>query len=55
MSKLTGTVAHVMRRFRYVFPWLGLKDSALIIPGLCPGDPLLPSAYRAAERFVLLT
>ena len=24
-----------------------------IIPGLAPGDPLLPSAYKAAELFVL--
>ena len=34
---------------------LGLTDSVLIIPGLRPGDPLLPSAYRAAEMFVLPT
>ena len=34
---------------------LGLSDSVLIIPGLRPGDPLLPSAYRAAEMFVLPT
>ena len=33
----------------------GLTDSVLIIPGLRPGDPLLPSAYRAAEMFVLPT
>lgn len=33
----------------------GLSDDVLIIPGLRPGDPLLPSAYRAAELFVLPT
>jgi glycosyltransferase involved in cell wall biosynthesis len=30
-----------------------LQDSVLIIPGLKPDDPLLPSAYQAAELFVL--
>ena len=34
---------------------LDLADSVIIIPGLRPGDPLLPSAYRAAEMFVLPT
>ncbi|MFA7256993.1 MAG: glycosyltransferase family 4 protein [Kiritimatiellales bacterium] len=34
---------------------LNLQDSVLIIPGLKPGDPLLPSAYKAAELFVLPT
>jgi len=34
---------------------LGLNDSVLIIPGLRPVDPLLPSAYRAADMFVLPT
>jgi glycosyltransferase involved in cell wall biosynthesis len=32
-----------------------LQDSVLIIPGLKPDDPLLPSAYKAAELFVLPT
>lgn len=32
---------------------LNLQDSVLIIPGLKPDDPLLPSAYKAAELFVL--
>lgn len=32
-----------------------LQDSVLIIPGLKPDDPLLPSAYKAAEMFVLPT
>ena len=32
-----------------------LQDSVLIIPGLKPDDPLLPSAYKAAEIFVLPT
>ncbi len=32
---------------------LGLKDVVRVIPGLAPGDPLLPSAYKAAEMFVL--
>lgn len=30
-----------------------LQDSVLIIPGLKPDDPLLPSACKAAELFVL--
>jgi glycosyltransferase involved in cell wall biosynthesis len=34
---------------------LGLKEAVLIIPGLKPDDPLLPSAYKAAELFVLPT
>ncbi len=34
---------------------LDLKGSVLIIPGLKPGDPLLPSAYKAADMFVLPT
>ncbi|MFA6172357.1 MAG: glycosyltransferase family 4 protein [Kiritimatiellales bacterium] len=34
---------------------LNLQDSVLIIPGLKPDDPLLPSAYKAAEMFVLPT
>jgi glycosyltransferase involved in cell wall biosynthesis len=34
---------------------LNLQDSVLIIPGLKPDDPLLPSAYKAAELFVLPT
>jgi glycosyltransferase involved in cell wall biosynthesis len=34
---------------------LNLQDSVLIIPGLNPDDPLLPSAYKAAELFVLPT
>lgn len=34
---------------------LGLSESVLIIPGLRPGDPLLPSAYRATDLFVLPT
>lgn len=33
----------------------GLGESVLIIPGMRPGDPLLPSAYRAAKMFVLPT
>lgn len=33
----------------------GLDDSVLIIPGLKPDDPLLPSAYKSAEMFVLPT
>ncbi|HNX52219.1 MAG TPA: glycosyltransferase family 4 protein [Pontiellaceae bacterium] len=32
---------------------LGLNDAVLIIPGLKPDDPLLPSAYKAADLFVL--
>ncbi len=32
---------------------LGLADRVTIIEGLSPDDPLLPSAYRAAEMFVL--
>lgn len=31
----------------------GLQEAVLIIPGLKPDDPLVPSAYRAAELFVL--
>jgi glycosyltransferase involved in cell wall biosynthesis len=34
---------------------LNLQDSVVIIPGLKPDDPLLPSAYKAAEMFVLPT
>lgn len=34
---------------------LELDGRVLIIPGLPPDDPLLPSAYRAAEIFVLPT
>lgn len=34
---------------------LELQDAVVIIPGLRPDDPLLPSAYRAAELFVLPT
>jgi glycosyltransferase involved in cell wall biosynthesis len=33
----------------------GLQDDVLIIPGLTPDDPLLPSAYKAADLFVLPT
>lgn len=32
---------------------LGLEDAVRIIPGLAPDDPLLPSAYKASEMFVL--
>lgn len=32
---------------------LGLKKVVRIIPGLASGDPLLPSAYKAAEIFVM--
>jgi glycosyltransferase involved in cell wall biosynthesis len=32
---------------------LGIADRLLLIPGLEPGDPLLASAYRAADCFVL--
>lgn len=32
---------------------LGIADRVLVIPGLNPEDPLLPSAYRAADMFVL--
>jgi glycosyltransferase involved in cell wall biosynthesis len=32
-----------------------LEDRVLLIDGLRPDDPLLPSAYRAAEMFVLPT
>lgn len=31
----------------------GLSDRVQIIPGLTPDDPLLPSAYQAADLFVL--
>ena len=31
----------------------GLSDRVQIIPGLAPDDPLLPSAYQAADLFVL--
>ena len=34
---------------------VGLTDAVLIIPGLKPDDPLLPSAYKTAEMFVLPT
>ena len=34
---------------------LNLLDSVIIIPGLKPDDPLLPSACKAAELFVLPT
>ena len=32
---------------------LGLESIVQIIPGLAPDDPLLPSAYKAAEMFAL--
>jgi glycosyltransferase involved in cell wall biosynthesis len=32
---------------------LGLKGAVRVIPGLASGDPLLPSAYKAAEIFVM--
>ncbi|MGE4490653.1 MAG: glycosyltransferase family 4 protein [Kiritimatiellales bacterium] len=32
-----------------------LQDATLIIPGFKPDDPLLPSAYKAADLFVLPT
>lgn len=34
---------------------LGLSDDVIIIPGMRPDDPLLPSAYRASNLFVLPT
>ncbi|MEI8205625.1 MAG: glycosyltransferase family 4 protein [Kiritimatiellales bacterium] len=33
----------------------GLEDRIIFIPGFEPGDPLLPSAYKAADVFVLPT
>ena len=33
----------------------GLADRVLLIPGFQPDDPLLPSAYKAADLFVLPT
>lgn len=33
----------------------GLGDRVLLIPGFQPDDPLLPSAYKAADLFVLPT
>jgi glycosyltransferase involved in cell wall biosynthesis len=33
----------------------GLEDRVVMIPGFEPDDPLLPSAYKAAEVFVLPT
>jgi len=33
----------------------GLSERVQIIPGLTPDDPLLPSAYKAADLFVLPT
>lgn len=32
---------------------LNLQDKVLFIPGISPGDPMLPSAYQAADCFVL--
>jgi glycosyltransferase involved in cell wall biosynthesis len=32
---------------------MGLADKVRIIEGLHPADPMLPSAYKAAEQFVL--
>ncbi len=32
---------------------LNISDRVLLIPGLQPDDPLLPSAYRATDMFVL--
>lgn len=33
----------------------GLEERVILIPGFNPDDPLLPSAYKAAELFVLPT
>ncbi len=33
----------------------GLEDRVILIPGFNPDDPLLPSAYKAADLFVLPT
>jgi glycosyltransferase involved in cell wall biosynthesis len=49
------TVEDYHRRLLGDIDELGLRDAVLIIPGLRPGDPLLPSAYKAAELFVLPT
>lgn len=32
---------------------MGLSERVRIVEGLCPDDPLLPSAYKAADLFVL--
>jgi glycosyltransferase involved in cell wall biosynthesis len=33
----------------------GLENRVILIPGFEPNDPLLPSAYKAADMFVLPT
>lgn len=33
----------------------GMSDRVLLVPGFAPDDPLLPSAYKAADVFVLPT
>lgn len=51
---LIGTVAseEYHRRVLAEIVHLGLRDVVRVIPGLAAGDPMLPSAYKAAEMFV---
>lgn len=47
------TVEEYHREVRAEIERLGLQELVRVIPGLAPGDPVLPSAYQAAEMFVL--
>jgi len=49
------TVEAYHRRILEAVEQAGLKDRVCILPGLKPDDPLLPSAYKAADLFVLPT
>ncbi len=51
----TVTVAEYHRQVLTEIERLGLGDRVRMIDGIPPNDPLLPSAYKAAEQFVLPT
>lgn len=50
-----ATVQSYIQEVRKLIQQLGLKERTTLIEGLRPDDPLLPSAYRAADQFVLPT
>lgn len=49
------TVEDYQKRVMEAVQQAGLEDRVIFIPGLKPDDPLLPSAYKAANMFVLPT
>jgi len=47
------TVEQYYHEIQHLITKLGIEDKVLLIPGYAPGNPLLASAFKAAECFVL--